>query len=190
MKYIAKRGGPSLRFGSGRTWGSGAGLGARPTGVTDLIAGGGPGGEGEGESEVVGAGGGGVLEGVEFVEEALAVVEVWGDFEGIGFEEDAEVGEEVAAGDEEAAEGVAGRVGAAGDGDGEEGRGEGIAFEEFDDGGADAGGVESEGFVGVEIVAGEEGGDAADDFEVGEGEGEGLAWRTMRREMRACWSQA
>ena len=105
------------------------------------------------------------LDGAEFGEE---VGVFGGEVEEAGFEEDAEVGEEGAAGDV-AAVGVA----AGGDGDGDEFGVEVGADDEFGEGGAGTGGVDEEDLFGggesVEEVA--EDGDEADVFEA---EGEAL----------------
>ncbi len=118
---------------------------------------GGPGGEGESEGEVVVAMGGLIGDAGEFVEDVAACRQVAGNAEEPGFEQDAETGEQVAAGNEPAAVGVGRRVVASGDGDGEDGGLEREAAEELDEGGADAGGVDSEGFVRARGVAGEDG---------------------------------
>ncbi len=88
-------------FGSGF-----AGLGTG--GLAGQGVGGGPGGEREGEGEAVVAAGGGVLQFGEVGDDGAVVVAASGDFEGAGFEEDAEIGDEIAAGDEVAAVGILG----------------------------------------------------------------------------------
>ena len=80
-----------------------------------------------------------------------------GDPEEAGFEGDAEAGEEVAAGDEPAAVGVGGGVGAGSDRYRHQSGLKGGAAEEFDDRGADAGGVDDQGSVRARRVAGLDG---------------------------------
>ena len=111
--------------------------------------GGGPGGEGEGKGEVVVGGRGAVGEAGELFEDAAAGGKGAGDAEETGFKKDAEAGEEVAAGDEPATVRVRGGVAARGDRDGEDRDLKGHAAEEFDDGCADAGGVDGESAVRV-----------------------------------------
>lgn len=122
----------------------------------------------------------------EFFGEFGVVGDGFGDDEEFAFEEDAEGCEEVAAGNAVAAERVGGGRGAGGDGDGDDGGAEVGVAEEFDDGRADTGGVDGQGFVGVDGVAGkdfevagedlgcvaDERVDAIDDVEIGEAEGE------------------
>lgn len=145
--------------------------------------GGGPGGEGESQGEVVVGGAGLVGEAGEFFEDLFAGGEGGGDSQESGFEEDAEAGEEVAAGDEQAAVGIGGRVAAGGDRDGKDRGLEGELAEEFHDRGADAGSVDGERAPRAGRVAGvdgptrgcgvgEKGREAAEEIKVREAEGE------------------
>jgi hypothetical protein len=93
----------------------------------------------------------------ELVEDVAAQGEGPGDSEEAGFEGDAEAGEEVAAGDEPAAVGVGCGVGAGSDRHRHYCGLEGGAAEEFDDRGADAGGVDDQGSVRARRVAGLDG---------------------------------
>jgi hypothetical protein len=120
------------------------------------------------------------------------------DREHAALQKDAELGEEVAARDAVASERVLGGVGAGGDGDRDEPGAEIELPEDLDDGGADAGGVDGEGFVRVDGVAREDlevagedfGGvmdevvDAMDDLEVGQAEGEAFGMAEDEAEAR------
>ncbi len=149
------------------------------------VAGGGPGGEGQGEGEVVMAGRGLVGEAGEFVEQVAAGGQGAGDAQEVRFEKNAEAREEVAAGHEIAAAGGGGGVLAGGDRDGEDGGVQGEPAEEFDNGRADARGVDCQGAMGVGRVAGqdrprrragwlEQAREAAEELEIGHAEGKAV----------------
>ncbi len=132
-------------------------------------------GEGQGDGEVVVSGGGALAEGGDFFAEFAAQREIRGDHQAATFEQDAQLGEEMVAGDKDC--GVRGEGGALAGSDQDRlelSTGAGGA-EEFEYGGAGAGVVQrqqdGEGGVGFRGGLLEEFGGPLADVEVGSAEG-------------------